>query len=354
MPTGYTAEAPLQWETLALADLIPSELEDVVDLMNELIAAVGAIMDVLNAALDVAKMFLLGLEDGLAIFYNAIVTLVESLVQQLTQTGIYNLVHYTPSFSMYMTPDEWISAVANSLDDRMDAARPILVDEFAYVGAVALMTTSDNLKDLLISWRQFCSMLGAFVGDLFLQVQGWPEPGDEFEVIPGVGQVPNWRSIKLGDVIPGLSQAGDFLMAMLNSLALPTSSLGLFEEFADFLDAKIAMMESYGAKILGVLAMISAILSVEGIYMLRITGQGDASWLKERLHTAEGGPHEYGIYDFQGNEIPEELRKSATFTLGTVFLVTGGTTSAVEFLPAFFGGNVLRVAGDIPALPDVP
>jgi hypothetical protein len=152
-----------------------------------------------------------------------------------------------------------------------------------------------------------------------------------------------------------MNQAADYLMGLLDTLK-PTSQKGdVLARFAAFLDQKIYVLQMYAQKILAVIGLISAILNIEGVYTLVIEGQGDADWVRERLNTATGGPHDYGRYDSSGNLLPESEQKQPLYTLGTMFLITGGSSAAVSILSSFFTGNLFPVYNpDIIPVPDLP
>jgi hypothetical protein len=350
-------EEALQWGTIDLSALLDglTPLTAIIEGINAFTDTLSGILEILKAAINVAANFLIGIEDVFTVIYETLYDLIMDTIQQLTQTGIYNIVHYTPSLSMELTPVQWCSQVGNSLFDIMDSERPILVDPEAFVCSVALVTTSDSIKELYASWNQLCSMLGMFTGALFGQHENWRSPGDALVVSAGVGQFPNWKSLRLSDIFPGMNQAADYLMGLLDTLKPTSQKSDILARFAAFLDQKIYVLQMYGQKILAVIGLISAILNIEGVYTLVIEGQGDASWVRERLNTATGGPHDYGKYDSSGNLLPEAEQRSAEYTLGALFLITGGSLSAVSVLSSFFTGTVFPAPNsNIPQVPDLP
>lgn len=350
-------EEILQWGTVDLSALLEglTPLTAIIEGIDAFVDTLSTILEVLKTALDVASSLLIGIDDIFTAIYETLYDLIMDTVQQLTQTGIYNIVHYTPSLSMYLTPRQWCSAVGNSLFDTMDLERPLLVDPEAFVCAVALVTTSDSINELYGSWNQLCAMLGMFTGALFGQYENWRNPGDSLTVSAGVGQFPDWKSLRLSDIFPGMNQAADYLMGLLDTLKPTIPKSEILSQFAAFLDQKIQVLQMYGQKILAVIGLITTILNIEGLYTLVIEGQGDASWVREKLNTAIGGPHDYGKYDSSGNLLPEEDQKEATYTLGTMFLITGGSLSAVSVLSSFFGGTVFPAPNpSIPQVPDLP
>jgi hypothetical protein len=336
-------EEILRWGTIDFSQLLEGlvPLNDIVTGITAFTDTLAGILDILSTAIEVAGLFFIDMDDVFAAFYTTLYDLVLDTVQQLTQTGIYNLIHFTPSFAYELTPEEWCRDVGNSLFDRMDEARPILVDQEAYVCTVALVATSDSFNGLMGSWNQFCSMLGAFTNLLFNQISSWPVFGDPFTVSSGVGQVPDWRSMKLADILPGMYQAADFMMGLLDSLKPTTQKSTLLDNFVAFLNQKILTLQMFGQKIVAVLGLITTILNIEGLYTLVIEGQGDAEWVRHNLMSATGGPHDYGKYDDNGNLLPVDQQKEANYTIGTVFLITGGSSAAVNILSSFFTGQVL-------------
>jgi hypothetical protein len=337
-------ESPLQWETIDLSKLYPEFIDQVADAIQVFSQILTSLLELIKDALEFARAFIAYGFDVFELAFTALYDLIFSLIQQLTQTGVYTLYHYTPSFSMYMTPSQWCQDVANSLNDRMDPERPILVDPSAFVCMVCVMTTADNLKELLTTWKSFCAYLGSFAASFFGQLDNWPNPGDPFAIVPGVGNTPNWHAGRLCDVIPFMKQASDFLVGLLDSMR-PTN-LGLTDTIIDqiiaFIEDKLLVMEKWGTKILGIMAIINAILSIEGMYYLTILGGGpdgasDAQSIGNRLISATGGPHDFGKFEDDGvTELPEELKKVATYSLGITFLAAGGTTGPKDLLYNLF------------------
>jgi hypothetical protein len=210
-------------------------------------------------------------------------------------------------------------AVGKSLYDKMDERRPILIDPDAYVGSIIVMATADNLKDLMENFNNFFLLLQGLVASL-TQVSSWPTYPDEFQVEFGVGKEPNWSSIKIADIVPGLNQICNMLVGMVNNLLPPQPTSDVLNAAVTLLANKITELQAFLTKILAVIQIISAILSFEGVFILPVAGTGDADWLYGQWNNTIGGPLDV---------------ENATYTVGGVFLVTGGTNAATLF--SFFG-----------------
>jgi hypothetical protein len=251
--------------------------------------------------------------------YDAVVLLLNSFIQALTQTGVYKLTYFTPSFSNFITPEEWLRAVGRSLYDKMDERRPILIDPAAYVGAIVVMATSDNLKSLMERFNNFFRLLQGLIASLS-QISSWPTYPNEFQVVAGVGQYPNWSSIKIADIVPGMNQVCNMLIGMINNLLPPQSTSDVLDAAVSLIANKILELQEFLTKIFNVIQTINAILNFEGVFLLPVAGHGDADWLYEQWNSTQGGPLDV---------------ENATYTVGGVFLATGGADISTLF--SFFG-----------------
>jgi len=312
-----------KWIQFNPAELFPQEISRIlesiqalVDILNPLITAASSLLEVVAGSMINAQN---AQEIAVQAAYDAIELLINSIIQALTQTGVYKLTYFTPSFSHYITPAQWLSSVGESLFDKADERRPILIDPDAEVGAIIVLATADNLKTLMENFNSFFSLLQGLVASLS-QIATWPSYPEEFQVIGGVGKEPNWSSIKIADIIPGLNQICDMIIGMINNLLPPSSSSDLLNAAILILADKIAKLQAFLTKIANVIQIINTIMTFEGVFLLPVRGTGDAAWLSGEWTGSTGGPL----------EVP-----NATYTVGGVFLVTGGTDADTLF--SFFG-----------------
>lgn len=305
-----------EWQQFDPRGLLPTYITDSLDQLETVNDILATGLEGLKTAIDVLKIFIQGINDLNQIYIDAARALITSLIQQLTQTGVYSIFHVTPSVSKTMTPRQWLSQVGNSLYDRMDERRPILVDPYAYIGATVILGTSENLRELFDNFYNLMDMLKNLLGKLG-QSANWKDVGSEFEVIPGVGKIPNWRSVKIVDIIPYLDVIVEKLISYSNSILGPSDASSIYDEYIVQLQEKIDFLVGFIQSIEDIVNLLSVILNFEGAFVLPIFGQGDAAWLVNELTTSIGGPMDV---------------EDANYTVGGMFLVTGGTTAPMETL----------------------
>lgn len=312
-----------EWQQFDPSKLYPTEIKSLLDSFDKVVTPLSIALEAMADVVGIAAEFVVGMQDANAEAIELLYDQINLVIQQLTQTGVYHLFYHSPSFAHRLPPSTWLSDVANSLNDRMDDRRPILVDPDAYVGAVVVLSCSTTLSGLM---TQYNNMYAAFKGTCasLLQIGNWPTPGSPFVVTPGVGQYPNWSSKRLQDVIPGLGDVVEKLYAFMSAIAPAPVSSGLYTAFAELLADKAALLNLVVTKILEVLNIIEIVLNFQGAYILPIYGTGDAAWFRRELLTSTGGPRDLG---------PEY-----EYSVGTVFLTTGGTNAAT--LLSMFGVTI--------------
>ena len=314
------------WQQFDPTDLYPSEVATAIDSFDDVVNALSTALGALGTVIDVISTFAQGVSDINEALIKAAQDLIVSIFQQMTQTGVYWLFHMSPSFSYRMTPQQWVSQVAASLYDRMDERRPAIVDgsdwdASIYVGGVAILATSENLKDLLTDYYQLMELFQNALASL-TQIQSWKDPYAALEVVPGIGRAPNWNSKKVVDIIPGLSEIAEKMLGFANTIAGPNPASDIYSGFVDALAAKAAYLTNFVTSIQNILNAISVILNFEGAFVLPIYGQGDLDWLSSQLTNSTGGP-----LDVDG----------ANYSIGAMFLALGGTSQPADTLFDLFG-----------------
>ena len=305
-----------EWQQFDPTDLFPADVSSALGNLGDVVDALATGLSGLGLVVDTIATFASGMDDINQLLISQAQTLINGLFQQLTQTGVYWLFHASPSVSYEMTPSNWLVQVSASLYDRMDENRPILVDPNAYVGAVVVMATSENLNDLLTEFYQMLELLQRTFATLG-QIQDWPELDEQFTVVPGVGKDPNWEQKAVVDIVPGLAEIAEKMTSFANSLFGPTAAGDIYSAFADALTSKASYLTGFVAEIETLLNTISVILNFEGAFVLPIYGQGDADWLSAQLQNSTGGPMDV---------------EDANYSVGAMFLCTGGTSTPVDVL----------------------
>lgn len=310
-----------EWVTFEPSSLIPSEIIDLASSCSTVGDQIASVLDAAATVLDVIKNFVTGYNDPLGAVIDSLQDLIMSTVQAFTQTGIYMLKHVPLSPKIPASPLKWMLDVAYSLEDLYDQNRPILVDPNAYVGAVVFMATSEYYKDLMSLFRGMLSLFG-LLGPTAAQVSSWKTLGEIIPIVPGVGRAPDWESKRMIDYIPELGMLADLFINFSLSISAAQSASDLYGLFADQLAAKAAALRSIADDVQSILDRFETNLGFEGAYMLPIYGQGDKAWLQQQLLSSTGGPMDL---------------RDAQYSLGVMFLTTGGTSEPADFLFTLMG-----------------
>jgi hypothetical protein len=315
------------WITLDPGNLIPSSIEELSDACSTVGDTVATVLETSADVLDIVKNFVSGYDDALSTTVGTLQNLIADTIQQFTQNGIYLLKHAPPSFKYETSPRTWLRQVSRSLDDRYDENRPILVDPNAYVGAVVLMGTSNSFKDLYAAFGNLLRLLGMLVPSED-QIDKWPTVGELFEVVPGVGQAPDWESKRLVDYIPKLGEIADLFLDFSDSVSTAATAADIYSRFADQLRLKASTLREISTRVSELVEEITQFLGFSTVHLLPIYGQGDSEWLKDQLQNSTGGPLE---------------DEGAEHSFGVVLLATGATSTPAELLFSLMGLSVPEV-----------
>jgi len=204
------------------------------------------------------------------------------------------------------------------LSDTYDSNRPILVDPYAYVGCVVVMTTTANYPSL---FSKLFNLFGMLIPSAD-QVAAWPTRGNVFEVVEGVGRDPNWARKRIADIVPGVGQIVDTLLNFSGAVSSAAGASDIYGLFANQLRNKATLLQQISTLISGIVSSIEDSMGFSDAYLLPIMGQGDKAWLQSEIVTSTGGPRNVA---------------SANYSAGVTFLTTGGTTAPAELLLSLFG-----------------
>lgn len=309
-----------KWIQFDPVQLIPTDLADLAEEAATVGDTLGTILETAATVLDVVSLFVQGYQDAQKALVEALQDAIYAVTQQLTQTGVYWLVHVPASRKIRSDPEYWLSDVAKSLDDVYDENRPILVDPSAFVGCIAVMGTTQSFDDLYIQFQKLFLLFGALVPDE-ITVSSWPSIGDPFTPVPGVGQAPDWGSKRIADLVPDTGRIVDVLNDFADSITAAAGASDIYGLFGDLLRQKADILREIGDTVDAIIAAITENTDFGGAYLLPIYGQGDSEWLKSQLAESTGGP----------------MDLDTDYSAGMVFLTTGATTAGPDLLFDMFG-----------------
>lgn len=301
-----------KWIQFDPSALFPDELKAVAVVCQNTANTLAPLVRFLADATKLAATFAQNFLDPQAGIIKATQDLIYAAVQQLISTGVYWTFHIPGSFTMRLTPSRWLSELAVSFDDRMDPERPIMPTK-GFVGALVICGTTESYPQLIENFRALFELFNKFVAPVE-QTDNWQDPGNPWDVIPGVGQAPNWGNKTLGELVPPINDLAQTLLGFAAQITAASSSL--LSEYADFLDLKADELEKIAAKLDEIVKQLEGFLDFKGAWLLPIYGEFDSDDIQNILTNSEGGP-----LDEPGNN----------YTGGCMFLATGGTSADALF-----------------------
>jgi hypothetical protein len=318
------------WIQFDPSELYPDELASVAEVCQSTAETLAIGVRFLADATRVAAVFAQSFTDLNKALIESTQALIDAAVQQL-QSGIYWTFHIPGSFTQKLTPTRWLSELAYSFDDRMDPERPILPTK-QFVGALVLCGTTESYPLLIENFRALFDLFNKFIATEE-QTQHWQDPGSPWDVIPGIGQAPNWGNMILSDLVPPIGDLVRTLLGFRDQISAASSNL--LDEYATFLDLKADQLEDISNKLDEILQQLENFLNFEGAWLLPIYGEFDTDDIQLILTNSIGGP-----LDVEG----------ANYTGGCMFLAAGGLDpqTAADNLFDLFG-----VPKETTELPDV-
>ncbi len=310
-----------EWANWTPADLFPQEIADASSTLSSAGSTIAATLDAAATVLDVLALFATGITDINAALIDSIDALIESLTQQLTQTGVFYLSHLPP-LARRVNPQIWLSDTAASLDDRFDEERPVLVDPGAFVGAIVVMGVAPDYRTLQSVIEKLFVLFKALIDGLE-EISEQKNPGEAPPTfVAGTAEEPNWKSATLMDLIPQIRTLVDTLTSFGDQITKAVSAGDIYSDFANLLSSKAANLRLISDQLQTTLDDLAAALLINGLFVLPIYGQGDASFVQSQMLNSTGGPLDVG--DNQ-------------FAAGVMFLAQGGTTTPRDALFDMFG-----------------
>jgi hypothetical protein len=305
-----------QWRPLILAP-IPG-LDTLVGIIKPPLQVIIALLQVIAALLDALAAILIGLPDIFRALIMAAIALLRDIINDLLNTGAYMYVDapgITPTevglreTGIFMDPAadwkagrelgsppvvpdgfaRWAARFAASFDDPGDAARPI-VTEGAPIQAIFIVMAAPSLAAL----RQAIYLLGRLLNiDQFkVAFDKYQKPTDDprrTRARATHGVPPNWRSKKLGDLLPGLDglmMLPEALKGLLNSVDCLS---GLIKNLAAAIHEKANVLMKLAAAIQAIIDLLDA-LKGTGMYSLGVATQGGVAGLRQAFLSATNRP----------------------------------------------------------------
>jgi len=244
------------------AGILSGALDAMAGLLETLSGLVGAASDPLNAALA------------------ALIQLIQELVDTITgllNSGVYFYVDKGPYFAGGR-PDGlegFLSRWEGSFDDVGDQNRPQFDGGIGFGGSTSAMffvVGGDDIEQL----RPAMTALGKLFNVPALQLEETEEPILDYpaSVEQGLSTPPDWRSVKLADVIPPFEKLGQTLQRVIGMISVGESYCKMLEDLAQVISDKAAALGQLGDEIQAVVDDIDALSAADGLYVLHVEAAG--------------------------------------------------------------------------------
>lgn len=274
----------MPWQKEPISSPVSDAVVSVVDAVDTVVSVLEPILAIAEAALDVAKIFVSTALDPAAALFDALISQLENLINDLFATGVYVLevnpfnvqaasivvpgavggpapiIGRWDDFGIpLMTPAEAIIYMIDSFDDLGDSARPQFSNEASVVAFGFIITAPDIAG--------FLALINAF-----LAVFQWPGfdllkqriTKKTAATIPSV--YPDWISYRLNS-IQQLKDVQDSLLDLINTLKGYRSILNNITDLIDMLETKVKTLEDIVKKFRQLLQNLKNAAKASGIYV---------------------------------------------------------------------------------------
>lgn len=263
-----------EWKPYTLA-MIPG-VSEAMDAASSAAGVLSGVLDVLAGLLETLSGLVSVLADPLNAALSALITIIQELVDLiigLLNSGIYFYLDKGPYF-VAAQPDGlagFISRWEASFDDLGDQYRPQF-DEEDPVSAMLFLVGGDNIEALLPSLSALGTLFNVpalQLGEVVDYSIAYPEAVEQSLSTP-----PDWRSKKLGDVLPPFEKLAQVLSRVIGMLAVGESYAKMLEDLAGVISSKAAALDALADEIQAVVDDINALIAAEGLYVLHVEATG--------------------------------------------------------------------------------
>ncbi|KAB2910284.1 MAG: hypothetical protein F9K40_02955 [Kofleriaceae bacterium] len=306
----------LRWRPLALVPL--PGLDQLISIVSPPIKVIIALLNLVKALLEALAAILVGLLDPFKALIEAAIALLADIINDLLNTGAYMyldapgitptevtlaetgivldpVADWTAGTKLEAppaTPDafsRWGARFAASFDDPGDPARPV-VTEGAPIQAVFIVMAAPSLDAL----RQLLYLIGKLLNIDQFKVAfekyqaGNPDPRKtRAQEMKGVA--PDWKSVKLVDLIPPLKALEPLPEKLRGLLTAVDNIAGLIRNLAAAIMDKAQVLGKLAEALQAILDLLAALKS-SGMYILPVATKRGVAGLKQAFVTAADRP----------------------------------------------------------------
>ncbi|MEW6556042.1 MAG: hypothetical protein AB1349_01655 [Elusimicrobiota bacterium] len=128
------------WQTLNLSDLLPSELEPLVNQAGNIAQSISGILSNMASVVDTITPFIVDYVDPVEVIVQSFVTEVQNFLSDLKNTGVYLLAIPGPkTVKQKQSTDKFFEVIENSFYDVGDPDRPQFSESASIAGVVVLV-----------------------------------------------------------------------------------------------------------------------------------------------------------------------------------------------------------------------
>lgn len=315
----------MAWVNRNVAAELPTEFASLADSAQSLQGNLQVVADALNAAATVARVFVSTNVDPTSALATAIISEIESVVDDFFSTGFFMLVitpndltkpGYDPFGLATMTPNQALDAAVASFDDLGDSRRPQFSDQASVTG-FGILATAVSVEDMIDKMSGLISVLNLDGFDLYLRQarRTFPQP----PVVPD-SVSPDWVSTKLQD-IPGFSELHAAVQGFLQQFrGYLTTGDNFLDDFVTAIENKVNVITKAIDELNAAIDRFVGAVGATGVYFLDIAqSTGGNTYLK--------------------SQIPDSTLESLTenkYTVMVLFVAGGADTAGMENFKSIF------------------
>ena len=306
-----------EWEKISLSTLFPSETKTLAQSASALVTPAAQLLEQAAKVVDAMADVLINFADPFTALLAALKAEILLFIGDLRTAGVYVLPVLPPDPRTALGTSGLLSAIGQSFDDLADADRPTFSASSSVLGYVMML----GATDLLNLYNNFLKKLG----DLFdlEEIKTWRwvlNPGEGY-VPPRVirsanAKPPDWKKMTVGSLWPVYDELLKGLEQFVEIYVPGQETNDFIKQLALVLRNKADILSDLAALLVTVANELEALLQMDGVWFVKVTGNGVAAW-KAALNAATNRPPFDPILHY---------------TAGVVILSGGPDTAALERL----------------------
>lgn len=262
----------MSWKQSPVNGPVSDAVKDALTPISNSLGSVAPLLATAKALLDIAKVFVQGVNDPFAQIISQAADELEDLINDTFGTGFFVLTvnpfklegirRFDDFGTPLLTPSQAIEIMVNSFDDLGDENRPQFSDS-ATVTSFGIMATAPDLAGLLDLIRQLIALFAIPEWELILTEH---ERRSDDTVTPSVA--PDWESLRLNSFSPFdevQRNLNELLEAVRGTTVVPDSNLA---DLIDLITQKVTRLQQLTEQIRAIIDQAAG--SVTGLYVFEL------------------------------------------------------------------------------------